>query len=313
MQAMGRWTAADIPDLAGRTAVVTGANSGLGWQTALELARHGASVTMACRDERKGADALDRLRADAADADATVRVLDLSDLDSVRAFADDLLGEQSELDILVNNAGVMAVPYRPTVDGFETQFGTNHLGHFALTGRLLAALLARPGGRVVTVSSTAAAFGRIDFDDLQSSRRYLRWLAYSQSKLANQLFAYELARRAEAADTTLISVAAHPGYAATNLQTAAPILEGHRLREELMRIGNRVFAQSDVDGALPQLYAATSPDVRNGAYYGPDSWFGQRGHPTRVTAPTQARSTETAQRLWTVSEELTGVVYEFAR
>jgi NAD(P)-dependent dehydrogenase (short-subunit alcohol dehydrogenase family) len=308
---MARWSTADIPDLARRTAVVTGANSGLGWQTALELARHGATVTMACRDGEKGAEALGRLRAEVSDADATVRILDLADLTSVRTFADDLLGAQPELDVLVNNAGVMAVPYRETVDGFEAQFATNHLGHFALTGRLLPALLAKPNSRVVTVSSTAAAFGRIDFDDLQSTRRYLRWPAYSQSKLANQLFAYELARRAEAAGTSLLSVAAHPGYAATNLQTAAPVSEGNRVRAELMRITNLVFAQSDADGALPQLYAATAPDVGNGEYFGPDSWFGQRGHPSRVTAPRQARSTETAQRLWAVSEELTGVVYDF--
>ena len=308
---MARWSAADIPDLTGHTAVVTGANSGLGWQTALELARHGAIVTMACRDGEKGAEALGRLRAELPEADATVRILDLADLTSVRTFAEDLLGAQPELDVLVNNAGVMAVPYRETVDGFEAQFATNHLGHFALTGRLLPALLARPNSRVVTVSSTAAAFGRIDFDDLQSKRRYLRWPAYSQSKLANQLFAYELARRAEASGTTLVSVAAHPGYAATNLQTAAPVSEGNRVRAELMRITNLVFAQSDADGALPQLYAATASGVANGEYFGPDSWFGQRGHPTRVTAPRQARSTETAQRLWAVSEELTGVVYDF--
>jgi NAD(P)-dependent dehydrogenase (short-subunit alcohol dehydrogenase family) len=308
---MARWSADDIPDLSGRTAVVTGANSGLGWQTALELARHGATVIMACRDGEKGADSLGRLRADVPDADATVRILDLADLTSVQTFADDLMAAQPEIDVLVNNAGVMAVPYRETVDGFEAQFATNHLGHFALTGRLLPALLARPASRVVTVSSTAAAFGRIDFDDLQSTRRYLRWPAYSQSKLANQLFAYELARRAEGAGTSLISVAAHPGYAATNLQTAAPVSEGNRVRAELMRITNLVFAQSDADGALPQLYAATAPDIANGEYLGPDSWFGQRGHPTRVTAPRQARSTETAQRLWAVSEELSGVVYDF--
>jgi NAD(P)-dependent dehydrogenase (short-subunit alcohol dehydrogenase family) len=308
---MAGWSAVDIPDLAGRTAVVTGANSGLGWQTAVELARHRATVTLACRDGQKAADAMERLRAEVPGADATVRLLDLADLESVQRFADDLVSQQPRLDILVNNAGVMAVPYRETVDGFETQFATNHLGHFALTGRLLPALLAGTGSRVVTVSSTAAAIGRIDFDDLQSNRRYLRWLAYAQSKLANQLFAYELARRADAAGTALVSVAAHPGYAATNLQTAAPTFEGHHMRAELMRIGNRMFAQSDIDGALPQLYAATSPDVGSGDYIGPDSWFGQRGHPTRVSAPRQACSTETAQRLWTVSEELTGVVYVF--
>jgi NAD(P)-dependent dehydrogenase (short-subunit alcohol dehydrogenase family) len=309
--AMAPWSATDIPDLAGRTVVVTGANSGLGWQTALELARHGAAVTMASRDEAKGAAALERLRAEVPDATAVVRRLDLADLASVQAFADDIVRDMDAVDILVNNAGIMAVPYLQTVDGFEAQFATNHLGHFALTGRLLPVLLARPGARVVTVSSTAAAFGQMDFDDLQSSRHYLRWMAYAQSKLANQLFAYELARRAEAAGATLVSVAAHPGYAATNLQTAAPTLAGHRVRAEMMRLSTVIFAQSDADGALPQLYAATAPDVRNGEYFGPDRLFGQRGHPTRVTPPRQARATEAAHRLWTASEELTGVVYVF--
>jgi NAD(P)-dependent dehydrogenase (short-subunit alcohol dehydrogenase family) len=309
---MGRWSASDIPDLTGRAAVVTGANSGLGWQTALELARHGAAVTMACRDEAKGTAALDRLRAEVPAADAVVRPLDLADLASVRAFAETVVRDGDPVDMLVNNAGVMAAPYLHTVDGFESQFATNHLGHFALTGRLLPVLQARPGARVVTVSSTVAAFGRMNFDDLQSTRHYFRWTAYAQSKLANQLFAYELARRAEAAGTTLVSVAAHPGYAATNLQTAGPTLGGPRLQAEMLRISTVLFAQSDADGALPQLYAATAPDVRSGEYFGPDGLFGQRGHPTRVTPPRQARATEAAHRLWTASEALTGVVYRFA-
>ena len=309
--AMSRWTASDIPDLTGRVAVVTGANSGLGWQTALELARHGATVIMACRDGHKGAAALGRLRAEAPGAAADVHHLDLADLASVRTFAEEMRGAHDAIDIVVNNAGVMAMPYLQTADGLETQFATNHLGHFALTGRLLPALLARPGGRVVTVSSTAAAFGRMDFEDLQSTRHYLRWAAYAQSKLANQLFAYELARRAGAAGTTLVSVAAHPGYAATNLQAAAPRMAGRRLQAQVMEFGNRLFAQSDADGALPQLYAATAPGVRSGEYYGPDRLFGQRGHPTRVTPPRQARSPEAARRLWAVSEELTGVTYVF--
>jgi NAD(P)-dependent dehydrogenase (short-subunit alcohol dehydrogenase family) len=309
---MSRWSAADIPDLTGRVAVVTGANSGLGWQTALELARHGAAVTMACRDEGRGTQAVDRLRAEVPGADVALRLLDLSALDSVRTFAEELVAAHAAIDILVNNAGVMAVPHRQTVDGFEAQFATNHLGHFALTGRLLPALLAHPSSRVVTVSSAVAVVGRIDFDDLQSTRRYLRWEAYAQSKLANQLFAYELARRAEAAGASLLSLAAHPGYADTNLQTAAPTMAGHRVRAEIMRVGNRLFAQSDADGALPQLYAATAPDVGNGEYFGPDRMFGQRGHPTRVGAPHQARSRETARRLWAVSEALTGVEYRFA-
>ncbi len=308
---MSGWTAAEIPDLSGQVAIVTGANSGLGWQTALELARHGAAVTMACRDEGRGTDAVGRVRAEAPAADVTLRLVDLADLASVRAVAEDLMAAQPAVDILVNNAGVMAVPYRRTVDGFESQFATNHLGPFALTGQLLPALLARPAGRVVTVSSTLATVGRIDFDDLESTRHYLRWAAYAQSKLANQLFAYELARRAGAAGTTLISVAAHPGYAATNLQTAGPAMSGHRIRAEFMKLGTRLFAQSDADGARPQLYAATAPDVRSGEYFGPDRLFGQHGHPTRVKPPRQARREDAARRLWAVSEELTGVEYRF--
>jgi NAD(P)-dependent dehydrogenase (short-subunit alcohol dehydrogenase family) len=308
---MSHWTAADIPDLGERVAIVTGANSGLGWQTTLELARHGAAVTMACRDEARGREALDRVRAEVPTGDVTCRLVDLADLGSVRAFADEVTAAQAGIDVLVNNAGVMAVPYRRTADGFESQLATNHLGHFALTGRLLPALLARPAARVVTVSSTVAVVGRIDFDDLQSTRHYFRWQAYAQSKLANQLFAYELARRAEAAGTSLVSVAAHPGYAATNLQTAGPAMSGHRVRAEFMKIGNRLFAQSDADGARPLLYAATAPGVTGGEYFGPDGFFGQHGFPRRVTPPRQARREDTARRLWAVSEELTGVEYRF--
>jgi NAD(P)-dependent dehydrogenase (short-subunit alcohol dehydrogenase family) len=308
---MSRWAAADIPDLAGRIAVVTGANSGLGYQTALELARHRATVVLGCRDQAKGDDALSRLRAEVPDADGAVALLDLADLASVRSFAIAYQAEHGALDILVNNAGVMALPHRTTADGFEAQFGTNHLGHFALTGLLLEALLERPDARVVTVSSTVATIGHINFDDLQSERRYVRWLAYGQSKLANQLFASELGRRAAAAGTSLVSAAAHPGYADTNLQAAAPTMVGHRFRAGVMTLGNKVLAQSGAMGALPQLYAATAPGVRSGDYFGPDRLFGQRGHPTRVGAPRQAHDRDDARRLWTVSEELTGVEYRF--
>jgi NAD(P)-dependent dehydrogenase (short-subunit alcohol dehydrogenase family) len=235
--------------------------------------------------------------------------LDLGDLSSVRRFADRYLNAHDGLDLLINNAGVMAIPKLPTADGNEAQFGTNHLGHFALTGLLLPALLVRPGARVVTVSSMVAVIGRIPFDDLQGVGGYNRWLAYAQSKLANLLFAFELARRVSVAEVDLVSVAAHPGYADTNLQTTGPALRGSRLGVRAARAANRVFAQSAGQGALPVLYGATAPGVRGGEYFGPAGPFGMRGPPTRVRPPRAARDAETARRLWQVSEQLTGVHY----
>ena len=306
---MSTWTADDIPDLTGKHAVVTGANSGIGYHTALELARHGADVVLACRDQGRGKEALDLLHEDAPEAADRARLdsLDLADLSSVRAFTE-RYGDVP-LDILVNNAGVMAMPRRTTADGFEMQFGTNHLGHFALTGLLLPNLLAAPGARVVTVSSTAHMIGRIAFDDLQGERRYGRWRAYGQSKLANLLFAAELDRRARRAGVGLASVASHPGYAATNLQTAAAKIEGSSWRERIMELGNRVFAQTSAAGALPSLYAATAPRVEGGTYWGPSGPL-MRGRPGKAPAMPAARNTAAAARLWDVSQELTGVRYE---
>ena len=301
------WTAEDIPDLTGRRAVVTGANSGLGLQIAQGLARHGAQVTLAVRDAGRGGQAADRIRSAAPDAELAVEALDLADLSSVRDFAARHAGP---VDLLVNNAGVMALPRRETKDGFEMHIGTNHLGHFALTGLLLPALLERPGARVVTMSSGAHAYGRIRFENLQGERHYQRWLAYGQSKLANLLFAFELARRAALADLDLVSVAAHPGYAATNLQTQAGRMENNRLKQLTWGLANRVFGQSDAQGALPALYAATMPDVAGGEYFGPDGIAGVHGYPTRAPTTRAARSRELAARLWEVSEELTGVAYE---
>jgi len=289
-----------MADQAGRVAVVTGANSGIGFHAARELAAHGAKVVLAVRDtEGKGAAAASRMT-----GDVEVRKLDLADLASVRAFAQDFDGP---IDLLVNNAGVMAPPRRTTADGFELQFGTNHLGHFALTGLLLDRLR---DGRVTTVSSGAHNIGRINFDDLMGERRYQRWLAYGQSKLANLLFAYELQRRADAASFPLTSTAAHPGYAATNLQTAGPQLEVSKVRELLGRAGNALLAQSDEMGALPTLYAATE-DLPGGTYIGPDGFMEQRGHPKIVNSNGRSRDEATARRLWDVSEELTGVTYQF--
>jgi NAD(P)-dependent dehydrogenase (short-subunit alcohol dehydrogenase family) len=305
---MSTWTVRDIPDLTGKTAIVTGANSGLGFQTAAALAAHGADVVLACRDQGRGQAALDRVFAEHPSATATLASLDLADLSSVRAFAEGW-GERP-LDVLINNAGVMALPRRTTADGFEMQFGTNHLGHFALTGLLFPALLAAPAPRVVTVSSTAHLIGRIRFDDLQGERRYQRWLAYGQSKLANLLFALELDRRTRAAGLALVSASAHPGYAATNLQTASSKMEGSSFKERVYELGNRLFAQSDADGALPSLYAATAPGVEGGTYWGPAGLFGMRGAPKLVGPSKAARDEETARRLWTVSQSLTGVRFD---
>jgi NAD(P)-dependent dehydrogenase (short-subunit alcohol dehydrogenase family) len=306
---MPAWTTADIPDQHGRRVVVTGANSGIGFAAARELARAGADVVLACRDTAKGDAAAARIRETAPDATLTVAALDLADLASVRDFAE---REQARgtLDLLINNAGVMALPHRRTADGFEMQLGTNHLGHFALTGRLLPSLLRAADPRVVTVASGAHRMGRIDFDDLQGQRRYRKWRAYGQSKLANLLFAFELQRRADAAATSLRSVAAHPGYAATNLQLAGPRMQGSSLAERGNLLLNRVLAQSDEKGALPTLYAATRPDLPGGVYVGPDGPWEMRGNPTLVNATARATDEASARRLWDVSQELTGVSFD---
>ncbi len=299
-----KWTAADIPDQSGRLAVVTGANSGLGTATARELARAGATIVIACRNVAKGEQAVARIHAAVPDADVHVRELDLAELRSVRSFAERFLRERESLDLLINNAGVMAPPRRLTVDGFESQFGTNHLGHFALTGLLLARLLAAPSPRVVTVSSGAHRLGTIKFDDLQGQQGYNNWRWYGQSKLANLLFCFELQRRATAAGTDLLSAAAHPGYAATNLQFAGPARWYERAT---MAVSNKVIAQSADMGALPTLYAATNPDLPGGSFVGPDGFMEQRGHPHIVTAAKKAYDEDASRRLWEVSEQLTGV------
>jgi NAD(P)-dependent dehydrogenase (short-subunit alcohol dehydrogenase family) len=298
-----KWTAANIPSQRGRLAIVTGANSGLGLVTARELARAGAEVVLACRNTAKGEQAREQIAAEVPGAEVHVEELDLGSLDSVRAFAERHRAQRPGPDLLINNAGVMAPPRRRTVDGFELQFGTNHLGHFALTGHLLDAMADRPGARVVTLSSGAHRIGRINFADLQRERHYNRWLAYGQSKLANLLFALELDRRLRASDAAARSLAAHPGYAATNLQSAA----APRLDRLLMTVTNRLVAQSADMGALPSLYAATHPDVEGGMFIGPDGLAEQRGYPTPVAPSDAARDTAVAERLWEISEQLTGV------
>jgi NAD(P)-dependent dehydrogenase (short-subunit alcohol dehydrogenase family) len=327
-----KWTAADIPDQTGRRAIVTGANSGLGFETALALAAKGAEVTLAVRDTAKGAEAARLITAQAPHARVDVLRLDLADLTSVDEFAwlwreahpdepdrggsavapghpdrDGSADPPGSLDLLINNAGIMAIPRRDSAQGFEMQLATNHLGHFALTGRLIDAI--RPEGRVVTVSSQAHRMGRIDFEDLMGERSYGPWRAYGQSKLANLLFMRSLAERLERAGSTVDSVAAHPGYASTHLQAVAPEMKGRGWQVKVMDVVNKVMAQSAAMGALPTLFAATAPAVSRGDYVGPDGFGEQRGHPTLVGMTGSARDDAVAARLWTVSEELTGVRY----
>ena len=305
------WSADDLPDLSGKTFLVTGANSGLGFETARALAAHGASVALACRDVGKAGTAIDRIKAETPHARVESVELDLASLASVRRCAEAWLSDERPLHVLVNNAGVMALPERRTADGFEMQLGTNHLGHFALTGRLLPRLLETPGARVVNVSSTMHRIGRMNWDDLQSRQRYRKWAAYGQSKLANLLFTYELQRRLEEAGRDAIAVAAHPGYAATNLQTAGPRMQGSSLLERISLLGNRLFSQDAAMGALPTLYAAAAPGVPGGAYYGPSGLAEAWGPPKRVASSKASRDRESQRRLWEVSEEATGVTYAF--
>jgi NAD(P)-dependent dehydrogenase (short-subunit alcohol dehydrogenase family) len=287
-----KWTDADIPDQSGRTVVVTGANSGIGAAAARGLAAHGAGVVLACRNTAKGDAAAARMA-----GAVTARTLDLADLTSVRKFAD----ATPVVDVLINNAGVMAVPHNRTADGFELQLGTNFLGHFALT----ALLLPRITDRVVTLSSPAHRFGRIDLDDLNwERRRYRRWGAYGQSKLADLMFTYQLHRRLSAQGSTIRSVAAHPGYAATELQSHT-----ESIADRVMGLGNRLVAQSAEHGAWPALFAATMPDVSGGDYYGPDGIGELRGHPQRVRSSKASMDETVAGKLWDRATELTGVMW----
>jgi len=308
------WTENNIPDQHGKLAVVTGANSGLGFYTSRELASKGAQVVMACRTLEKGQAAADLIRKDLPGASLQVMALDLADLASVRAFAVAFKERHASLDLLINNAGVMALPYRKTADGggfgpFEMHFGTNHLGHFALTGLLMESLLAVGKARVVTVSSGLHTGGKINFDDLNSQHGYSRWGAYSQSKLANLLFAYELQQRLERGGFQAISLAAHPGYAATNLQAAGPEMEGKPLQGAMMKFGNRLFAQPAKMGALPSLYAATALDAQGCDYIGPEGFMGMRGYPHKARSSPDSYDLQVAERLWSVSEQMTGVRY----
>ncbi|XVV05538.1 oxidoreductase [Actinosynnema sp. CA-248983] len=299
---MAKWTEADITDQTGRTVLVTGANSGLGLRTAEVLAGKGARVLMACRSPERGQRALEQVG-----NKAELVELDLADLGSVHDAAKAVRERTDRLDVLVNNAGVMAVPLGRTADGFERQFGTNHLGHAALTWLLMPLLKATPQARVVTVSSLAHQMGAIDLADPNYEvRRYTSWGAYGQSKLANLLFARELERRCRSAGLDVTSVAAHPGVTATELSTNM----ARSRRNPIMSVGAKIsdfFAQSVELGTLPQLYAATAPDVVGGAYYGPDGFRGMRGYPTRSGSTAAAKDELTASRLWDLTAKLTGV------
>jgi NAD(P)-dependent dehydrogenase (short-subunit alcohol dehydrogenase family) len=305
------WTADDIPDLSGKTIVVTGGNSGIGYEAGLAFARKRAEVILACRDLGKARTAAAQITAATSGAKVDVMELDLSNLASVRGFSDAFHLQHQALHVLCNNAGVMAIPYRQTADGFEMQFGTNHLGHFALTGLLLDRLISTEGARVINVSSTGHRFGSIRFDDLQWKNGYRKWRAYGQSKLANLLFTLELQRKVDGAGKKLLAVACHPGYAATNLQAVGPKMSGQSVMGYLSEVGNQYLAQSAAMGALPTEYAAVAPDVRGGDYIGPDGMGELWGHPVHVGRSAAAQDAAVASRLWEVSEQLTNVHYTF--
>ena len=302
------WTARDIPEQTGRTALITGANSGIGYQAALELARHGGHVLLGVRDAAKGQAALERLHRESPGASAEVALLDMASLASIRAFAAEFVARDKPLHLLINNAGVMALKNREvTADGFERQFGTNHLGHFALTGLLIPALLRAPLPRVVTVASLAHRNGKIEFDNLQSERKYVPWDAYNASKLANVMFALELERRAKAQGSRIMSLPVHPGVSQTSIVANGP--GPGDLKTSIAFKYFKFLTQPDDAGALPTLYAATSAAAKGGQYIGPDGLGELKGAPTVVKPRPKALDEGVAKKLWEVSEQLTGVVY----
>ncbi len=296
---MQKWTTANMPDQSGKLALITGANSGLGYETSLALAEKNAEVIMACRNLEKGQAALDKIKAAVPHAKLVLMSLDLNSLASVRKFAEEIHAKYERLDLLINNAGIMAPPYGKTEDGFETQFGVNHLGHFALTALLLDLLFAAENSRIVNVSSQAHTMGKINFDDLNSEKSYNAWRAYGQSKIANLYFTYELQRKLAAAGKSTIATAAHPGYSATNLQG----------NSGLFSFLNGIMAQSAAMGALPTLYAATNPEVTGADYIGPHAMGGWRGYPVKVKSNALSYDEAIAARLWDVSEALTGIKF----
>lgn len=303
------WSAADVGDLTGRVALVTGANSGIGYETTRVLADHGAHVIMACRDRVKAARARDKLESQLDQSSFELLDLDLSDLASVRAAAERVVAKHARLDLLINNAGVMGTPYRQTADGFELQMATNHLGHFALTGLLLDRLVTTERSRIVSVSSHMHRLGRIRPDDVATTKARNSWVQYSSTKLANLLFVAELSRRLEAGGFRTMALAAHPGWTRSNLAGTGAALGKSRVRRRLSRVVGSNLGQSAAGGALPVLCAATSSHVHNGQYVGPGGLFGMYG-PPRIAKPSRrSRDTEMAARLWETSEDLTGVRY----
>lgn len=306
---MHEWSWEKMPELSGKLAVITGANAGLGFETTRMLTARGARVVMACRSVDKAEEAQAKIKAEFPYARLEFLPLDLANLASVRKFAEKFHTVYDRLDILVNNAGVMAIPFTKTVDGFEMQFGTNHLGHFALTAQLFPLIAKTPNSRVVQVSSNAGKFGRMRFDDPNWSVGYEKWAAYGQSKLANLLFMRELSQRLQARQYDILSVAAHPGYADTDLQMLGPRLEGSKFAEKIMTMGNKYFAQPAPMGALPIAYAASMPDVKCGEYFGPSGFLEFKGYPKRAEMTKRALNPEAGERLWDLSLELTKVKF----
>jgi len=308
---MRHWTLNDIPSQSGKVCVITGANTGIGFHAAGALAKAGAHVILACRNQTKANDARVRILEESPDASLEIVDLDLADLASIRRCAEDLNQRLERLDLLINNAGIMAIPRAETKDGFEMQLGTNHLGHFAFTGLMIDKVVSTKLSRVVTVSSGAHKPGRLQFNDLHGKKRYSKWGAYCQSKLANLLFCYELARYLKRREADTISVACHPGYANTNLQFVGPKLEKSWFGLKLMTVGNRVVAQPAHAGAWPTIYAATAP-ISSGEYVGPSGILELKGPPVIVKSSRRSHNEADAQRLWAVSEDLTQVRFSAA-
>lgn len=303
------WIAENIPDMAGKLILVTGANSGIGFEAAKILADKNGEIILACRNQQKGEEALAKILESNPSAQVSFMPLDLADLSSVKRFADEFLSKYESLDVLVNNAGLMAPPYQKTKDGFEIQFGTNHLGHFALTGQLIGALLKSHGSRVVNVSSNAHKMGKIRFRDLNWEKKYSRWPAYGQSKIANLYFTYELDRRLKELGKSTSAVAVHPGFSNTNLAYAGYNSDGNKLRGIAIKAASALFSQDSVMGCLPTVYAAAALDVKGSEYYGPSGWMEMKGFPKKTHSNKLSRDGDIAKRLWDVSIELTGVDY----
>jgi NAD(P)-dependent dehydrogenase (short-subunit alcohol dehydrogenase family) len=304
------WSAKNIPELTGKVAIVTGANSGIGYEMARALVGKDATVILACRNKEKGEMAVQQISHESPKAKTKLIQLDLADQASVHRFSDAFASQYDHLNILINNAGIMWTPFGKTPDGFESQFGTNHLGHFALTGLLLDAIIRTPQARVVTLSSWGERFSKIDFDNLNAEKGYDSEQAYGQSKLANLLFTYELQRRFKKAGIDAIAAAAHPGATDTNLPKNWKS-ESPRPHWKIIRTLNSLFGQKPEMGALPALYAATAPDVQGGDYFGPRSWGGIRGYPTKIQSSERSYDADVAAKLWAASEKLTGVQYHF--